>query len=220
MPLSKSDERRSRSSKGDERLSKMGGSLVFKMGGSWAQRASATEPETGLTSVQKMRAQVHMAENSGNARSYAIDPRTSRFVQWWDMAMLVALIFTALATPYECVYLAPYVDTEHPLFGVNRVFDAFFLSDMVVNANLMYRETEENGGVWVRNLWLIRKRYLKCWFWLDLVSILPFWLHSLDGQLRDAVSAHAYEAAVATAVRGAAEEKPKAPQPGGASLEA
>ena len=58
MPLSKSDERRSRSSKGDERLSKMGGSLVFKMGGSWAQRASATEPETGLTSVQKMRAQV------------------------------------------------------------------------------------------------------------------------------------------------------------------
>ena len=56
MPLSKSDERRSRSSKGDERLSKMGGSLVFKMGGSWAQRASATEPETGLTSVQKMRA--------------------------------------------------------------------------------------------------------------------------------------------------------------------
>ena len=46
MPLSKSDERRSRSSKGDERLSKMGGSLVFKMGGSWAQRASATEPET------------------------------------------------------------------------------------------------------------------------------------------------------------------------------
>ena len=139
MPLSKSDERRSRSSKGDERLSKMGGSLVFKMGGSWAQRASATEPETGLTSVQKMRAQVHMAENSGNARSYAIDPRTSRFVQWWDMAMLVALIFTALATPYECVYL----------------------------------------------------------------------------------SAHAYEAAVvATAVRGAAEEKPKAPQPGGASLEA
>ena len=157
MPLSKSDERRSRSSKGDERLSKMGGSLVFKMGGSWAQRASATEPETGLTSVQKMRAQVHMAENSGNARSYAIDPRTSRFVQWWDMAMLVALIFTALATPYECVYLAPYVDTEHPL----------------------------------------------------------------DGQLRDAVSAHAYEAAVvATAVRGAAEEKPKAPQPGGASLEA
>ena len=100
MPLSKSDERRSRSSKGDERLSKMGGSLVFKMGGSWAQRASATEPETGLTSVQKMRAQVHMAENSGNARSYAIDPRTSRFVQWWDMAMLVALIFTALATPY------------------------------------------------------------------------------------------------------------------------
>ena len=69
---SKSDERRSRSSKGDERLSKMGGSLVFKMGGSWAQRASATEPETGLTSVQK---------------------------------------------------IAPYVDTEHPLFGVNRVFD-------------------------------------------------------------------------------------------------
>ena len=31
-------------------------------------------------------------------------------------------------------------------------------------------------------------------------------MHSLDGQLRDAVSAHAYEAAVvATAVRGAAE---------------
>ena len=46
-------------------------------------------------------------------------------------------------------------------------------------------------------------------------------MHSLDGQLRDAVSAHAYEAAVvATAVRGAAEEKPKAPPPGGASLEA
>ena len=216
MPLSKSDERRSRSSKGDERLSKMGGSLVFKMGGSWAQRESATEPETGLTSVQKMRAQVHMAENSGNARSYAIDPRTSRFVQWWDMAMLVALIFTALATPYECVYLAPYVDTEHPLFGVNRVFDAFFLSDMVAAAD------GEGGGGGLRHLAVQQLRIKGAQQQLMLAQRAMLGaMHSLDGQLRDAVSAHAYEAAVvATAVRGAAEEKPKAPQPGGASLEA
>ena len=43
----------------------------------------------------------------------------------WDMLTMVALVFTALVTPFEIGFLPPNVveQTDHPLWCINRVID-------------------------------------------------------------------------------------------------
>ena len=51
-------------------------------------------------------------------RRLVIDPRSSRFLPWWDSGMLVALIYVSLVTPFEVGFLKPAGVT--PLFVINR----------------------------------------------------------------------------------------------------
>lgn len=52
--------------------------------------------------------------------------------------------------------------------------------DMLLIFHLAYQEDLENGGHWVFNRRLIVRRYLCGWFGVDLISILPFWIMTLD----------------------------------------
>ena len=61
---------------------------------------------------------------------YRIDPRTSRRLQCWDALTTLALLFTALVTPYEVSLLQAKLDG---LFYVNRVVDMIFAIDVFVN---------------------------------------------------------------------------------------
>jgi hypothetical protein len=60
---------------------------------------------------------------------YLIDPRHSKVMGSWDIIMLVALMFTAIVTPYEVTFIeeGPCVTI---LFMVNRFIDLLFLMDM------------------------------------------------------------------------------------------
>ncbi len=103
-----------------------------------------------------------------------IDPRISTFMQYWDMLMLTFLLFCALFTPYEVVFLdGGKIDS---LFIVNRVVDLGFMIDMVIHFRLAYQESAERGGVWVFDKRAIRRHYLAAWFWIDLVSVLPIYI--------------------------------------------
>ena len=64
---------------------------------------------------------------------------------------------------------------------VNRFVDALFIVDMVLIFNLAYQEKLEFGGHWVHNKRTIAKTYLKGWFIIDFLSVLPFWIFSLPG---------------------------------------
>ena len=60
---------------------------------------------------------------------FLIDPRHSKVMGAWDIIMLVALMFTAIVTPYEVTFIeeGPCVTI---LFMVNRFIDLLFLMDM------------------------------------------------------------------------------------------
>lgn len=97
-----------------------------------------------------------------------IDPN-SQFMMRWDIISIVMLVFVMFVTPFEVAYLTT---SLNGLFVINRLIDTFFISDMVIQFFLMYRDEEK--GVLVKKQDLIIKQYLRGWFWIDLIAVLPF----------------------------------------------
>lgn len=114
-------------------------------------------------------------------RKFVIDPRSARWMGLWDLATATALVFTALATPFEVSYLPP--STSGVLFIVNRLVDAIFIADLVLNFFLVYPSSASESGAarWVDDHVEIARHYLRGWFTIDLLSCvtiifdLPIW---------------------------------------------
>ena len=51
---------------------------------------------------------------------YQIDPRKSKVMGYWDAITGLALIFTALVTPFEVAFLEAAESAGEPMFIVNR----------------------------------------------------------------------------------------------------
>jgi potassium voltage-gated channel Eag-related subfamily H protein 7 len=104
----------------------------------------------------------------GNEEAGLIDPN-SGFMRRWDLASICMLLFVMFVTPFEVAYLSTTVDG---LFVINRLVDVFFICDMVIQFFLMYRDEEK--GVLIKKQGAIIRVYMKGWFWIDLIAILPF----------------------------------------------
>ena len=104
-----------------------------------------------------------LAAKAMRERGMVIDPRRSRFMPIWDMVMLCAMVFTALFTPFEVVFVGiedggRYIN---PMWVVNRVVDSLFICDMCLIFHLAYQERAERGGHWVFNKGIIARHYLQ-----------------------------------------------------------
>lgn len=108
-------------------------------------------------------------DGDGNPNNkYLIDPNCP-FMRKWDITAICMLLFVMVVTPFEVAFLTT---SLNGLFFINRLIDCYFIVDMGIQCFLMYRDEEK--GVTVKEHDLILKRYFKCWFWIDLASILPF----------------------------------------------
>jgi len=103
-------------------------------------------------------------------RKKRLMPPNSRFMSVWDACIFLCLMFTAIVTPFEVAFIQ--TDLTNPLFWINRVVDLFFLVDIIFTFFIPFRDPDTN--VWVTDHKKIAIRYLKGWFWIDLLSILPF----------------------------------------------
>ena len=102
-----------------------------------------------------------------------IDPRTSNMIGAWDLATTFALIFIAVATPWEVSFMPPSDSPTKPLFIINRLLDAIFLVDLVAQFFIVQATFDpENGMQWIDDHKLIVRHYLCSWFPLDLASLL------------------------------------------------
>ena len=74
----------------------------------------------------------------------------------WDAVTSIALIITALATPFEVAFLDN--DGVDALFLMNRIIDVIFIVDMALAFFLMYRietgggEADSSGTQWEHRL--------------------------------------------------------------------
>ena len=89
---------------------------------------------------------------------------------YWDLTTGLALVFTALVTPYEVAMLETSFDG---LFVVNRLVDLIFYADIGLAFFSAYRKSAKEGGTLVTNLRTIRWHYLRGWFLIDLSSMIP-----------------------------------------------
>ena len=100
---------------------------------------------------------------------YMLDMR-SPLMKRWDILMVVLLGFVCIVTPFEVAFVPTVV--ADPLWIINRIVDAGFLVDMVLQFFLPFYLSSENVFVWNKDL--VALNYLKSWFIVDFVSIFPY----------------------------------------------
>jgi hypothetical protein len=86
----------------------------------------------------------------------------------FDILVTFALIFTTIVTPYEVALLQTRLNIR---FVVNCCVDCVYLVDMFRHFFLAY---ETNSGVLIVSPVLIMRRYLRSWFFIDLLSVIPY----------------------------------------------
>jgi hypothetical protein len=100
-----------------------------------------------------------------------IDPY-GKFMNYWDGVILLAMVYTTSVTPLEIAFIRnPSVNL---LFAFNQVVNLIFVLDLVLNFFMPYKEPLLKGGQTVRSHALIARHYLRGWFFVDFVSIIPF----------------------------------------------
>ena len=60
-----------------------------------------------------------------------------------------------------------------------------YISSHKRHGSLAYQEPMDKGGNWIFNKQRIAVNYMKGWFMIDFLSVLPFWTLTLDYQSPD-----------------------------------
>ena len=152
----------------------MGGASAMEAMGSVVRRRTSVvtrrnrELSAAQDAAKKMR---HM-----EASTWTIAPDKSQWVQNWDAALCVALVYTAVVTPAEVAFITDNKKVNHYFwfFTVNMCFTTVFIIDVFLQFFLHYQLPKDKGSQWVRNHRRIIKHYLMGYFWIDFVSSMPF----------------------------------------------
>jgi len=108
----------------------------------------------------------------------------SKIVRCWDLYTLCLLIYVAIVTPFQMAFLYDSSLTDIKpwlgLFILDRFVDASFLIDIVVNFRSGWVVEHSSGTIEYRySCKEGSRRYLKSWFAVDIISILPIELLDL-----------------------------------------
>ena len=101
-----------------------------------------------------------------------INPRSSKYIVYWDTVTFFALMFTAIITPWEVCLIKSTPSWRWVL--ANWIVNSIFIIDIIVQFFLAYQETTKHGGRWVTDRKLIIKHYMYGWLWIDLLSVIDF----------------------------------------------
>jgi len=106
-----------------------------------------------------------------NRDAWVVNPENNKAVNMWDLGTMVALVFVALITPVEVALLEPHINA---LFVVNAIVDCIFLVDMILQFFIVYRVRTPYGYRIETSQAKIIRNYLRTWFSIDLLSVLPY----------------------------------------------
>jgi len=96
------------------------------------------------------------------------------------MFMIFGLTFVCFVSPYEVSFIETPLDAEFlrrgadPLFWMNRLVDVMFIVDMILQFFVMYPVSRRYITVYCQDHRLVVKHYLRTWFTVDCMSVLPF----------------------------------------------
>jgi potassium voltage-gated channel Eag-related subfamily H protein 7 len=109
------------------------------------------------------------------------------WAQYWDLVPCIALIYTAIVTPYDVAFLAPPSPSEQwsdTLFLCNRAVDIIFIIDVLFQFRTAYKSVHPTKGVaWITDPKAIALHYVRSsWFYLDVFSILTSLFDIVGGE--------------------------------------
>mmetsp|Transcript_28338 Transcript_28338/g.92542 ORF Transcript_28338/g.92542 Transcript_28338/m.92542 type:complete len:888 (-) Transcript_28338:70-2733(-) len=150
-------------------------------------RVGADEEKGPYTSYTALAKRLRREERRRNSVKFADVPMMEytppstispnhKYMRFWDILSLFLLAFTAIVTPFEIGFLEPKFDS---LFVINRIVDFCFLIDLLINFNLQYYDPHLARMETRRHV--ISKHYLRGWFMIDLISLLPYDILNLTG---------------------------------------
>ncbi|OLQ10816.1 Potassium voltage-gated channel subfamily H member 6 [Symbiodinium microadriaticum] len=135
-----------------------------KDGGEQALKAS---PVGTKPSVQT----VNPTQPSAVKPWYVINPARCPMGGAWQILVCMSLIFVALVTPVQvCLLQVKYNST----FFLSLLVDFIFFIDMILQFCTAYTRNTPSGVVLEVRLHKIVARYVKTWFVLDFVTLIPF----------------------------------------------
>jgi len=91
---------------------------------------------------------------------------SDQFRERWFVVMLVAVMYTVLELPFDIAFDLPVL----PWMLFDGLVVLVFAADVAINFRLPYKTEEDE---WVRDLSMIRVKYLRTWFMYDVISALP-----------------------------------------------
>mmetsp|Transcript_32005 Transcript_32005/g.73059 ORF Transcript_32005/g.73059 Transcript_32005/m.73059 type:complete len:789 (+) Transcript_32005:114-2480(+) len=103
--------------------------------------------------------------------AWVVNPENNRVVNYWDLGTMVALVYVALITPVEVALLEPKLNA---LFIINVVVDCIFFVDMILQFFIVYRVRTPYGYRIETSQSKIIRNYVRTWFGIDLLSVLPY----------------------------------------------
>jgi len=95
----------------------------------------------------------------------------------WDILILLLIVYDLIILPIKIAFDDQLKEQNDPPFfsQLDKVQTAFFFIDIGVSFHTSYYK----AGTLVKSHKRIAKRYLKGWFWLDLVTAFPFfWIEN------------------------------------------
>lgn len=90
-----------------------------------------------------------------------------KFKERWEITITVLLLFTAIVTPYRIAFVQ---NDDITWTVIDNMTDATFCVDMILNFFTAYQDANDELITSRRK---IATSYLKSWFFVDIVSILP-----------------------------------------------
>lgn len=102
---------------------------------------------------------------------YVINPESNWFGTGWQCITCAALIFVALVTPLQIGFFQVQWDFSL-VFSI--LVDTVFLIDSILQFFTSYRRLTARGMQWEVRLHKIAINYLKTWFVLDVITLVPF----------------------------------------------
>mmetsp|Transcript_31673 Transcript_31673/g.67298 ORF Transcript_31673/g.67298 Transcript_31673/m.67298 type:complete len:712 (-) Transcript_31673:20-2155(-) len=109
-----------------------------------------------------------------------INHETSLFLRRWDMVMAGLLMFVCFVSPFEVAFVQVSDGLDFlskgadVMFWINRLVDILFMVDIVLQFFTTINVQHRYGASLIRSKRLLAEKYLKGWFGVDLVSVIPF----------------------------------------------
>jgi len=115
-------------------------------------------------------------------KSWFVMHPTNKMRQWWDFLQVFLLVYIAISVPYRLGFSEL---AYGYWYAIDFIVDSYFYVDMVFNFFTAYWEVSDadDDYHYVTNLYQIQKHYVKGWFLLDLISLIPvdYIARAIDG---------------------------------------